>query len=142
MTHTLGAGKRKDHYDGANPESDARERAGYPLRRFLDAGIIVNGGSDADVTPIDPMLGIHAAVNQPYPENAVTPWEALGMFTIEGAKTAFEEDVKGSILPGKYGDVTVLSNDPLKVSSDKIREIEAIMTIRGGEIVYRKGNEG
>ena len=121
---------------------DARERAGYPLRRFLDAGIIVNGGSDSDVTPIDPMLGIHAAVNPPYPENALTPWEALGMFTIEGAKTVFEEDVKGSILPGKYGDITVLSKDPLKVPSDKIREIEAVMTIRGGEIVYRKGNEG
>jgi len=42
---------------------DARERAGYPLRRFLDAGLVVGGGSDSDVTPIDPVLGMHAAVN-------------------------------------------------------------------------------
>ena len=121
---------------------DARERAGYPLRRFLDAGITVGGGSDSDVTPIDPLLGMHAAVNPPYPENAVTPREALAMFTIEATKTAFEEKVKGSIKPGKYGDVTVLSKDPTAVAPDEIREIKAVMTIKGGEIVCRERSEG
>jgi predicted amidohydrolase YtcJ len=117
---------------------DARERAGYPLRRFLDAGLVVGGGSDSDVTPIDPVLGMHAAVNPPYPENGVTPYEALAMFTIEAAKTAFEEDVKGSLRPGKLGDVTVLSRDPLKVPPDKIRDIEVVMTVKGGQVVYQR----
>lgn len=117
---------------------DARERAGYPLRHFLDAGIIVGGGSDSDVTPINPVLGMHAAVNQAYPENSVTQKEALAMFTIEGAKIAFEEDVKGSLKPGKLGDITVLSGDPTQAPSDRIKDIEVAMTIKGGEIVYRR----
>jgi len=58
------------------------------------------------------------------------------MFTIEGAKIAFEEDVKGSIKAGKLGDVTVLSQDPTAVAPDRIKEIEPLMTIKGGEIVY------
>ena len=117
---------------------EERERSGYPLRRFLDAGIVVGGGSDSDVTPIDPVLGMHAAVNPPYPENAVTPAEALAMFTIEAAKTAFEENSKGSLKIGKLGDITVLSQNPLEVSSTNIRDIEVMMTIRGGNVIYSK----
>ncbi len=48
-----------------------RERRGYPLKKFVEAGIKVGGGSDSGVTPMDPILGIHAALHQSYPENNV-----------------------------------------------------------------------
>ncbi len=117
---------------------DARDRRAYPLRGLLDAGLVVGGGSDSDVTPIDPILGIHAAVNPPYAEHAVTPQEALRMFTIEAARTAFEERQKGSIEEGKLADLTVLSQNPLAVAPAALKDIQVIMTIKGGEITYQK----
>ncbi|MBN1486320.1 MAG: amidohydrolase, partial [Anaerolineae bacterium] len=55
---------------------DERASGAYPLRKFLDAGLLVGGGSDSDVTPMDPLFGIHAAVNQPYPESSISVIEA------------------------------------------------------------------
>ena len=115
-----------------------RERAAYPLRAFLDAGITVGGGSDSDVTPIDPLLGIHAAVNPPYGENGVTALEALKMFTIWAAAIAKEEKEKGSLEPGKLGDVTILEKNPLEVEPTLIKDIGVWMTVKAGEITYSK----
>lgn len=117
---------------------DEREQNAYNLRRWADEGLILCGGSDSSVTPIDPILGIHAAVNPPYPKNALTPIEALSMFTINGAFAAFEEKVKGSLSPGKYGDITVLSEDPLEVAPDTIKDIQVEMTIVRGTVVYQQ----
>ncbi|WKY44092.1 amidohydrolase [Eubacteriaceae bacterium ES2] len=117
----------------------ARNRRAYPLRSLLAAGLIVSGGSDSNVTPINPMLGIHAAVNPPYPENAISPDQALRLFTIDGAYTAKEEKIRGSFLPGKAGDITVLSDCPLTVATDKIKDIEVEMAISNGNITYQKG---
>ena len=120
---------------------EARERRAYPMRRFLEAGIVLGGGSDSGVTPIDPVLGIHAAVNPPYEENSITARQALRMFTIDGAYTAFEEKEKGSIAAGKWGDLTILSDNPLAVDPRKIKDIAVEMTVKKGEIVYNKGEE-
>ena len=108
------------------------------LRRWADEGLILCGGSDSSVTPIDPVLGIHAAVNPPYPENALTPAEALAMFTINGAYAAFEEGDKGSLTPGKLGDITVLSANPLTVDPAAIKDIAVEMTIVRGNVEYKK----
>ncbi|MBI4857089.1 MAG: amidohydrolase [Acetobacterium woodii] len=115
-----------------------RNRRAYPIRDFIDAGIIVNGGSDSNVTPINPLLGIHAAVNPPYMQNAITPDEALRLFTIDGAFTAKEEKIRGSLIPGKAGDITVLDQNPLVVSPESIKNIGIAMTIYQGKIVYKK----
>ncbi|MGI6151561.1 MAG: amidohydrolase, partial [Christensenellales bacterium] len=115
---------------------ERRERAGYPLRRLLDAGVVLGGGSDSDVTPMDALLGIHAAVNQPYPENAVTPYEAVRMYTIDAAKVSFMEDTKGSLKVGKQGDLVVLSDDPMTVHPKKIRDIKVLATIHKGKVVF------
>lgn len=115
---------------------EARERAGYPLRRFLDAGIVVGGGSDSDITPMDPLLGIHAAVNQPYPENAVTPYEAVRMYTIDAARTSFLDHEKGSLAIGKQGDLVVLSEDPMTVDPRRIKDIRILATVYQGEVVF------
>jgi len=116
---------------------DARERNAYPLRRMLDAGLVVNGGSDTDVTPINPILGIHAAVNPPYIENAILPAEALQLFTTQAARTIFSEKIQGSIEIGKLADLTILSADPLQTRPDKIKDIQVWMTIKAGEIVHQ-----
>ncbi|MDR1966132.1 MAG: amidohydrolase [Synergistaceae bacterium] len=115
---------------------EARERGGYPHRRMLDAGIVIGGGSDSDVTPIDPLLGMHAAVNPPYPENAVTPKEALEMFTSCAALIAGEQDIKGTLAVGKLGDLSVLNDDPLLVPGHAIRDIGVSLTIKEGQITY------
>lgn len=117
---------------------DERDRKAYPLRRFLDAGIVVGGGSDSGVTPMDPLLGIHSAVNPPYEENAVSLLEAIEMFTCKGAYTAHEEAEKGSLEIGKIGDLSVLSEDLLQCSPDRIKDIEIYATIKNGNVVYEK----
>jgi len=132
-------------YLRGGPDSVYEERVGeernhraYPLRELLDAGLVVNGGSDSNVTPINPILGIHAAVNPPYLQNAISPAEALRMFTIDGAFTAKEEKIRGSLKPGKAGDITVLDLNPLDVAPDTIKDITIAMTIYQGKIVYQK----
>lgn len=120
---------------------EERERRAYPLRRFVTEGIIVAGGSDSNVTPMDTLLGIHAAVNHPYPEHRVSVKEALRMFTIDGAYSAFEEKKKGSIEPGKLGDLTILSDSPYTVEPEQIKEIRIEMTVKEGRIVYSRVDE-
>ncbi|MDO4555895.1 MAG: amidohydrolase [Lachnospiraceae bacterium] len=115
-----------------------RERKAYPNRLFLEYGITVAGGSDSNVTPMDPLLGIHAAVNHPYPEHRVKVGQALRMFTIDGAYSAFEEKKKGSIELGKMGDLVVLSANPYLVRGDQIKDIAVEMTIKEGRIVYSR----
>ena len=115
---------------------EAREKAGYPLRRMLDAGLCLGGGSDSDITPLDSLLGIHAAVNQPYPENSVTPYEAVRMYTLDAARCGWEEDKKGSLKVGKQADMVVLAEDPMAVAPATLKDIKVLKTIRRGEIVY------
>jgi predicted amidohydrolase YtcJ len=115
---------------------EEREKRGYPLREFLDAGIVVSAGSDSDVTPIDPIMGIHAAVNQPYPESSVTVDEAVKMFTVDAAWSNREENRKGSIETGKIADLTVVSADPFEVPQDEIISIQVQLTMKGGVITY------
>lgn len=115
-----------------------RERKAYPNKKFLDCGAVLAGGSDSNVTPIDSMLGIHAAVNHPYPEHRISVWQALRMFTIDGAYSAFEEKRKGTIEVGKLGDLTILEKSPYNVSQDKIKDIPVVMTVKEGKVVYKK----
>lgn len=114
-----------------------RERKAYPNKKFLDHGILVAGGSDSNVTPMNSILGIHAAVNHPYPEHRVSVYQALRMFTIDGAYSAREENIKGSIEPGKHGDLTVLDASPYQVEPDKIQDIGVSMTVKDGRVVYQ-----
>lgn len=116
---------------------EEREKAGYSLRKMLDAGLCVGGGSDSDITPMDALLGIHAAVNPPYPENAVTPYEAVRMYTVDGARNAWEDGWKGSLKVGMQADMVILDSDPMTVNPHMIKDITVLGTVRKGKIVYR-----
>ena len=71
-----------------------------------------------------------------YPEHAMTREEALESYTLSNAYAAFEEDVKGSITPGKYADITVLSKDILTIPEEEILETEVVYTIVGGKVLH------
>ncbi len=66
----------------------------------------------------------------------MTREQALRAYTINNAFAAFEEDVKGSLTPGKYADITVLSKDLMTIPDDEIRTTEVVYTIIGGEVKY------
>ena len=120
-----------------------------PLKSALDRGIKFGGHSDWSVTPVDPMLNVHTAVNRLTrggnvlgPEFCITPEQALRSMTVDAAYLAFEEDVKGTIEAGKLGDIVVVSGDPLRIDPTKIDDIEIDMTIIGGEVVYDRAKDG
>ena len=107
---------------------------------MLDHGILMAGGSDSPVTKIDPLCGIEAVVNHFHAEECLSVLEAIKLFTINGARFAFEEDQKGSIEPGKAADLVILAEDPCTVAAEKIGKIKIEMTLVDGEIVFKKEN--
>jgi hypothetical protein len=113
-------------------------RVTNPFREILEHGVTICGGSDCDVTPADPLLGIHSAVNHPVEEHRVSVEEAVEMFTVSGAHAIFEEKRKGTLEAGKLADVVVLDQDILKVSKDAIKDIQVSVTIKGGQILYQR----
>ncbi len=114
------------------------ERAGRwkPFRSILDAGGLVAGGSDAPVTKMSPLKGVQACILHPNKRERITLYEALKLFTINGARIGFEENLKGSIEPGKMADFTVLSENPYSVEPGEVGDIKIEMTIVGGKVVY------
>jgi predicted amidohydrolase YtcJ len=116
-----------------------RARWLYPLRTLIKSGIRVIGGSDCPMEPLSPLVAIQAAVERQYfPEEQITPKEALQMYTIDAAVASCEQENKGSIKKGKLADVTVLSGDPLATSTSEIGKIEVKMTLVDGETVFQK----
>ena len=118
----------------------------YAWQSLLKSGCIIPGGSDAPVERGEPMIEFYAAVARKsikgesgegwHPEQAVSREDALKMFTIWPAYSAFEEKAKGSIEPGKLADFTVLSQDIMKIPEPEILKTHCVMTIIGGEIKF------
>jgi hypothetical protein len=71
------------------------------------------------------------------PEQTVTREQALRMWTLNGAYLSFEEKEKGSIEPGKLADLVVISKDILHCPVDEIKDIEALLTVADGRVLYR-----
>ncbi|MDD9963887.1 MAG: amidohydrolase [Gammaproteobacteria bacterium] len=117
------------------------ERTSYRWRDLLDADTILNNGTDAPVEPIDPIASFHASVSrrmnngQPFfPSQAMTRMEAIRSYTLHNAHSAFEDHVKGSLTPGKYADIVVLSEDILTAPESEIPNAKVDYTIVGGEV--------
>jgi predicted amidohydrolase YtcJ len=113
---------------------------------MLDAGLVVALSSDAPVVEDDnPFAGMHAAVTRRVkhgpallPEQAITPYEALRAYTIDGAFAFGCADVRGSITPGKWADLAILSADPLRCDPDALLDIFVDMTFLAGNKVYER----
>ena len=122
---------------------DRAERTSYRWRDLLDTGAVLNNGTDVPVEPIDPIASFQASVSRTmnnggtfHRDQAMTRMEALESYTLGNAYSAFEEHLKGSITPGKYADIVVLSQDILTIAEDEIRATRVDYTIVGGEIRY------
>jgi predicted amidohydrolase YtcJ len=126
---------------------EKRAAGAYAWRSLVDAGSRIPGGSDFPVEPIDPFLGIHAAVTrQDLAGRPAGGWrggerltveEAVAAFTTNAAWAAHAEDVAGSLAPGKLADFVVLSGDIFSMNPGEIPKIRVLATVLGGEIVYR-----
>jgi hypothetical protein len=115
----------------------------YRFRSFMDSGLTVAGSSDCPVVPPNPLIGIYAAVTRRAktgqeisPEQSISATQAIAMYTINAAYASFEEEIKGSITPGKLADIVVLSDNPVKLPPEQIKDIKVEMTIIDGEVVW------
>ena len=123
----------------------------YPFRSFLDAGVKLSFGSDWTVAPLNPLLGIYAAVtrrttdganpNGWFPKQKISVAEAIEAYTINNAYASFEEKDKGSITVGKLADLVVLSDDILSIDPVKIEHVQVEITVVGGKVVYEKAQK-
>ena len=123
-------------------EKRAREGA-YVWQSLMRSGAVVTNGTDAPVEDVDPIASYYATVSRMmrdgerfYPKQRMSRMEALKSYTISCAYAAFEEDIKGTLTPGKLADIVVLSQDILTVAEAKIRDAEVLYTIVGGEVKY------
>ena len=124
----------------------ARAKEGaYAWRTLMDGGAVIANGTDAPVEAVDPLPGYHALVARRqkngevfYGDQVMTRDEALAAYTLNGAYAGFEEKTKGSLTPGKYADITVLSADITAVPEADIEKAEVAYTIVGGKVLYRK----
>jgi predicted amidohydrolase YtcJ len=124
-------------------EKRTRETS-YLWRSLWDSGAIVTNGTDVPVEDIDPVASYYSTVTRKmadgrafHADQKLTREEALKTYTINGAISAFEEDIKGSLEAGKLADLVVLSKDILTVPDEQIKEAKVVYTFLGGKIVYR-----
>lgn len=117
----------------------------YSYKSLMDEGVTLCFGSDWTVAPLNPLLGIYAAVTRStldgknpggwIPEQKVSVEDAIEAYTINNAYAAFEEDIKGSIEPGKLADMVVLNNDILSIPPESIKDVKVDITMFDGEII-------
>ncbi len=120
----------------------------YAFRTFLDNNVKLAFGSDWSVAPMDPVLGLYAAVTRRtidgknpdgwYPEQKISVEEAMKGYTTEAAYAGFEENIKGDLSKGKLADIVILSESPFDVSPEKIKDIKIDFTIVDGKVVYER----
>jgi predicted amidohydrolase YtcJ len=133
-----------DRYRETVPPDDLEHL--YPIGSMVQCGLPVGFSSDFPIASPDPLIGIHAAVTRAsesgatiHPEQGIGVREALRLYTLGAAAANFEEGIKGSIVSGKLADLVLLSEDPLAICADHIKDIRVEMTILGGSIVWERG---
>ena len=115
----------------------------FAHKSFLDYGIPVAPASDYTPGPYEPLMGIQSMVTRKDwmgrvwgANQRVTVDEALKICTINGAYASFEENIKGSITPGKLADFVILAEAPHDVDPDQIKNIEIVRTVVGGQTMF------
>ncbi len=125
-----------------------RIKTTYAFRSLIDTGAKLSFGSDWTVAPIDPLLGIYAAVTRRtidganpdgwVPEEKINVAEAVTAYTAGNAYASFLDEVLGELAPGKYADLVVLSDDIFTIDPVEIESAQVDLTIVEGQIVYRR----
>ncbi|TRZ85505.1 amidohydrolase [bacterium] len=126
-----------------------RSKSAYIWRTLLENGAKIAFGSDWPVEPLDPMRGLYSAVTRKniegdfpeggwFPEQRLTMEEAVKLFTSGSAYASIEENIKGTLEPGKLADMVVLTKDLFTIPPREILTTEAAYTILGGRIVFEK----
>ncbi len=122
------------------------EEGAYVWQKLMANGSIIPNGTDAPVEDVSALDSYYATVSRVlkdgsvfFPDQRMSRIEALESYTINGAYASFEEDIKGTLTPGKLADITVLSKDILTIPEEEIPTAEVVYTIVGGEVKYQKG---
>jgi predicted amidohydrolase YtcJ len=118
----------------------------YAFRTFLDHGVRLAFGTDWEVAPLNPLLGVYAAVTRAtldgknpngwFPEQKLTVAETVEAYTMGSAYAEFQDKEKGSITTGKLADILILSEDIFSIAPERIRDVKVLKTIVGGKIVW------
>jgi predicted amidohydrolase YtcJ len=126
----------------------ARARDSYNFRSFTGAGVAVAFGTDWFVEPLDPRLGLYAAVTREFPEGGppggwfpkerITLEDALDLYTRGSAYAEFAEADKGTLQPGKLADLAVFAADLFSVPPREILSTPVDLTVVGGRVVYQR----
>ena len=125
-----------------------RIKTTYAFRTFLDHGVRLAFGTDWTVAPLNPMLTLYAAVTRRtlddknpdgwLPEQKLTLAEAIEAYTMGSAYAEFQDQVKGSITPGKLADIVIVSDDLFKMDPKNLRDAQVDVTILGGKVVWNR----
>lgn len=123
-----------------------RAKTTYPFRSLLDSGATLAFGTDWTVAPLNPMLTIYAAVTRRtldgknskgwIPEQKISVEETVRAYTYGSAYAEFQENVKGTIAPGKLADLVILSRDIFKIDPKEIENVRVVLTMVDGRVVY------
>lgn len=125
---------------------EKRLKGTYAFRSLLDSGAVLAFGSDSPVAPINPLYGVYAAVtrrtlddknpNGWIPEQKISVEETVRAFTWGSAYAEFQDNVKGTLEPGKLADFVIISDDLFTIDPVKIRDAKVLMTVMDGRVVY------
>ena len=129
-----------------------RAETSYAWRSMLDHGVKLAFGTDWSVAPLNPLLGLYAAVTRAtldgknpggwIPEQKITLTQAIEAYTMGSSYAEFSETRKGSITPGKLADIVVLDSDLFAIPPEQIPDAKVLYTIVGGDVVYQSGAAG
>ena len=121
------------------------EQGAYVWQKLMQSGAVVTNGTDAPVEDVSPIASYYATVSRRlndgtifFGDQRMSRMDALRSYTINVAYAAFEEDIKGTLTPGKLADIVVLSQDILRIPEDQIPNTQVEITIVGGKIAYRR----
>ena len=127
---------------------EQRARLTYAFRSLLDSEAVVAFGSDWTVAPLDPVLGLYAAVTRRtldganpegwVPEQKIDVESALRAYTASAARASFTDERTGTLSPGRLADIVVLNGNPFEVEPERLLDLEVDLTIVGGREVYSR----
>ena len=136
------------HGDKWGEYGERKMRSMFAHGSFLEHGIPVAGASDYIPGPFEPLMALQSMVTRTDwqgrewgPNQRITMEQALRVATINGAHASFEEDIKGSVTPGKLADFVMLAEDPHETDPSRIKDIEVVRTVVGGRTMHPKGEE-